>query len=416
MKKIVFGLVAAAFLLLLASEASHAIPAFSRKYQTSCATCHYAAPMLNGFGKAFKNNGYRYPAGTDPEMTKEAPISLGSEGYKRVWPDAIWPSDIPGTSPLALWAIGRVNYAAISDVKWGLEFPHEIEVLYAGTIGDDFSFFGEIELENEDNETEIAFPFALQYDGSPGFHIRMGMVHADPTPNHLKLTRNHYNIASFRSRNGWRFRDMAVGVEVWGAGNGAQERGGYTYRFGIVNGQGITDINPEKDFYGKLTYKIGGLGEIGGTEGGASETSQFYIDNSLTLGAFFYKGTASRGGAKDEDFTVFGGDVDFWHERFILNGALMLMSSDIPNAPSRNSMVYYAQGNYVIYPWLIGLARYEGEDRDTDNDAVKPVNAIIPGITVMARANVKFTLEFKKFLDDANKKNDTFVVQLSFGM
>ncbi|MBI4547158.1 MAG: hypothetical protein HY707_04205 [Ignavibacteriae bacterium] len=416
MKYLVNGFIMIGCLLMFFNEQSWGIPSFSRKYKTSCSTCHYAAPMLNGFGKAFKNNGYRYPAGTDPEMTKEEPVSLGSEAYKKVWPDAIWPSDIPGTSPLAIWAIGRIEYAAISDVKWSLEIPHEIEVLYGGTMGEDFSFFGEIEVENEDNETEIAFPFALQFDYSPAFHIRAGMVHADPTPTHSRLTRNHYNMASFRSRNGWRFRDDHVGLEVWGAGNGADERGGFTYRFGIVNGQGLTDMNPQKDFYGKATYKIGGLGEIGGAEAGASEKSEFYIDNSLTLGGYFYKGTASKTGADDEDFTLFGGDLDFWYDRFIANGALMLMNSKIPNLTDRKSMAYYVQGNYVLYPWLIGLVRYEWEDKDTDIDAVKPVNAVIPGITFMARANIKFILEFKKFLDEANKNNDTFVLQMNFGI
>jgi hypothetical protein len=416
MKKLFsIGLVLGIILTILVQDAQ-AIPAFSRKYKTSCSTCHYAFPMLNAFGKAFKNNGYRYPAGKDPEMTKEDPVSLGSEAYKKVWPDAIWPSDIPGTSPLSVHAVGRINYSALSKVKWEFEIPHEFELLYAGTIGEGFSFFGEIEVENENNETEVAFPFALQYDVSPAFHIRAGMVNADPTPTSLRLTRNHYNIASLRSRNGWRFRDEHVGLEVWGAGNGAGERGGFTYRFGVVNGQGLTDINPEKDLYGKVTYKIGGLGETGGTEGAESQTSQFYIDNSATLGAFFYKGTASKTGAADEDFTVFGGDVDFWYSRFIANGTIMLMNSDIPKTDKRKSLAYYLQGNYVIFPWLIGVVRYEWEDRDTDKDAVKPVNAIIPGITVMARANVKLVFEFKKFLDDANKDNDTFVLQINFGI
>lgn len=416
MKTIVGAFVLVFMLTVLSAEQALGIPSFARKYKTSCSTCHYAAPMLNAFGKAFKNNGYRYPAGTDPEMTKEEPVSLGSEGYKRVWPDAIWPADMPGTSPLGLWAVGRINYDAMSDVKWSLEMPHELEVLYGGTIGENFSFFGELELENEDNETEIAFPFALQYDFSPGFHIRAGMVHADPTPTHLRLTRNHYNIASFRSRNGWRFRDDHTGLEVWGAGNGSGDRGGYTYRFGIVNGQGLTDMNPDKDYYGKVTYKIGGLGETGGTQGAESQTSEFYIDNSLTVGGFFYLGTASKANTNDENFSVVGADVDFWHDRFILNGALMLMNSKITGTADRKSMAYYAQGNYVFYPWLIGLVRYEWEDRDTNSDLVKPVNALIPGVTVMARANVKLMLEFKKFLDEANKKKDTFVLQINFGI
>jgi hypothetical protein len=70
---------------------SYGIPAFSRKYKTSCSTCHYAFPMLNAFGKAFKNHGYRWPGG-DENYVKEEPVSLGVEGYKKVWPDAIWPS------------------------------------------------------------------------------------------------------------------------------------------------------------------------------------------------------------------------------------------------------------------------------------------------------------------------------------
>ena len=416
MKQLLLSLLAVTFLVLVLTEESHSVPSFARKYKTSCSTCHYAFPMLNGFGKAFKNNGYRYPAGQDPEMTKEEPVSLGSEGYKKVWPDAIWPSDIPGTGPFSAHAVGRINYSAMTAVKWEFEFPHELELLYAGTIGEDFSFFGEVEVENEANETEIAFPFALQLDLSPAFHIRAGMVQADPTPTHLRLTRNHFNIASFRSRNGWRFRDEQVGLEFWGAGNGAGERGGFTYRAGVVNGQGISDINPDKDFFGKVTYKIGGLGEVGGTEGAESQNSQFYIDNSFTLGGFFYKGVASRGGSPDENFSVYGGDLDLWYDRFVANAALLFMNSNIPNTDKRKSLVYYAQGNCVIYPWLIGLVRYEWEDKDTDKDAVKPVNAIIPGVTVMARANVKLVFEFKKFLDEANKKNDTFVVQINFGV
>ncbi|OGU76319.1 MAG: hypothetical protein A2V93_06215 [Ignavibacteria bacterium RBG_16_34_14] len=415
MKNFLYSILIITFLITLFTVDSYGIPSFSRKYQTSCSTCHYAFPMLNAFGEAFRNNGYRYPGG-DENYRKEEPVSLGSEGYKRVWPDAIWPADIPGTSPLSALAIGRINYDALANVKWGFEIPHEVEVLYGGTIGEDFSFFGEVEFENENNEIEIAFPFALQYDHSPGLHLRVGMVNADPTPNSLRLTRNHYNIASFRSRNRWRFRDEKVGVELWGAGNSSGGSGGFTYRIGVVNGQGISDMNKEKDIYGRATYKFGGLGEIGGTEGSGSETSQFYIDNSLTLGAFFYKGVASRVGSDDEDFTIYGGDIDFWFERFIVNATVMLMNSDIPDTEKRKSLVYYAQGNYVLFPWLIGLVRYEWEDRDTDSDTVEPVNSIIPGISVIIRANVKFILEFKKFLDEANKKQDSFVLQINFGI
>src|SRR3989441_2871959 len=46
-------------------EASHAIPAFARKYGMKCSACHLAVPGLNQFGQAFKDNGYRMKNGTD---------------------------------------------------------------------------------------------------------------------------------------------------------------------------------------------------------------------------------------------------------------------------------------------------------------------------------------------------------------
>lgn len=89
---------------------AQAIPSYSRKYKTSCSACHYAFPKLNGFGKAFRNNGDRHPAVQYLEMTKEDPVILGAPGYKRVWPDAIWPTGMAGSSPLSVHAIGRIHY------------------------------------------------------------------------------------------------------------------------------------------------------------------------------------------------------------------------------------------------------------------------------------------------------------------
>ncbi|MFQ5604662.1 MAG: hypothetical protein ACE5HS_15435 [bacterium] len=399
--------------VVMSVKDAQAIPAWARKYKTSCSTCHYAYPKLNGFGKAFKNNGYRYPGG-DENYRKEEPTSLGSESYKKVWPDAIWPADIPGGLPIAIQAIGRVNYEPDADIKSTFEFPHELEVLFGGTIGENVSFLGEVEIENEDNENQFAFPFHLQWDFNPRWHIRVGNVSPDPTPEGRRLTRNHYNVASFRSRNRVRLRDEHAGIELWGAGNGAGGRGGYRFQLGVVNGQGRNDANSEKDFYGLLSYKIGGLGVIGGTEGQASETSDFYVDNNLRLGGYFYIGTATKD-AVDEDFQIFGGNFDFWYNRFILNGTLLYMNSELPGTPDRQSLVWYVESNYVIYPWLIGLARFEFTDSDLDVDTPDPVTSLIPAVTIVARANVRFTAEYIIPLDDASKKKDLFVIQAQFG-
>src|SRR6266508_3181528 len=88
-------------IFLLFSVPAMAIPAFARKYETSCQTCHVGFPKLNPFGEAFRLNGYRMPKETE-EQIKIKPVSLGAEAYKRMWPKAIYPGDLPGQVPLAV--------------------------------------------------------------------------------------------------------------------------------------------------------------------------------------------------------------------------------------------------------------------------------------------------------------------------
>ena len=51
---------------VIATQQASAIPAFARKYQTSCATCHNNYPELNDFGEAFKKNGFKFPKDDEP--------------------------------------------------------------------------------------------------------------------------------------------------------------------------------------------------------------------------------------------------------------------------------------------------------------------------------------------------------------
>ena len=80
---------------------AHAIPAFSRMYGTSCATCHLDFPKLNDFGKAFKDAGFKFPK-DDESMVKLPPVMLGAPAQAELWPKAIWPGKIPGLPPIGL--------------------------------------------------------------------------------------------------------------------------------------------------------------------------------------------------------------------------------------------------------------------------------------------------------------------------
>jgi len=55
--RFVHGLVAGGILVLGMAAPAHAVPVFSRKYYTSCGTCHAIFPKLNPYGQAFRLNG-----------------------------------------------------------------------------------------------------------------------------------------------------------------------------------------------------------------------------------------------------------------------------------------------------------------------------------------------------------------------
>ena len=99
---IVFASLAVGFVVFGGGvRTAEAVPAFSRKYKTSCQTCHVVFPKLNPFGEAFRLNGYRMPGETE-ELVKQVPVSLGSEAYEKLWPKMVYPSTLPGNVPLAI--------------------------------------------------------------------------------------------------------------------------------------------------------------------------------------------------------------------------------------------------------------------------------------------------------------------------
>src|SRR5579864_5463645 len=163
-----------------------AVPAFARKYQTSCQTCHIVFPKLNAFGEAFRLRGYRMPGETE-EMVKEKPVSLGSPAYKRLWPQAVWPGEVSSSVPLALNVkMADVNLSSHNDngtvttVNNDFQFPQEVNIFGAGTLGDHVSYLAELTFgENPDGSATIELEHArLDFDSPFGpedlFHFRLG--------------------------------------------------------------------------------------------------------------------------------------------------------------------------------------------------------------------------------------------------
>ena len=127
-----FRMSAAVALVVLFSIEADAIPAFARKYETSCMTCHTAFPKLNAFGEGFRRRGYRMPSGGFD--VKQAPVSMGAPAWKRIWPNAIWPSEIPATAPISFvvpFAANKTQEGLAN--KLDFAFPEGLQMVFGGT-------------------------------------------------------------------------------------------------------------------------------------------------------------------------------------------------------------------------------------------------------------------------------------------
>jgi hypothetical protein len=84
--------------VLFAIEQAGAIPAFARKYNMSCNTCHQPIPRLKPYGDDFARNGFQLEGNEPPRafretgdedllLMRELPLAIRLEGYARWLPE-----------------------------------------------------------------------------------------------------------------------------------------------------------------------------------------------------------------------------------------------------------------------------------------------------------------------------------------
>ncbi len=375
-----------------------AIPAFARKYHTACSTCHLAFPVRNGFGDAFRNNGYRFPDSTDEEMVKEEPIKLGSDAYKKLFPKAIWPSDMPNMPSLGFLA--RVDASLPKDRVTGKyrdsEINEELGIFFGGTITEQISYFGDFSITPESASLgRIVFLWNFR----PGISLAAGTV---GFPEQFDLISS--NAADGPDGFAAQLPNPNKGVELRLAGNFGNN-GGYTFVAGVgrnsqtdgnshegeVSGGSFADTR-----YARATVKFGGTGAMSGS-GGELGNQYIGLDNSITIGANIYN--SSRGGNVNAESYTYGltknaysGDIkiNYGNLRLIAQYAHFceVIDADGTNWGARNALSL--EGDYWIFPWLFGVFRYEHMKDKLNGEYTK----LIPGIGVLLRPNVKIGIQY----------------------
>ena len=441
-----------------------AVPAFARKYQTSCQTCHVVFPKLNPFGEAFRLNGYRMPAETE-EQIKETPVSLGSEAYKKTWPSMVYPSTIPGHVPLAINIKLADVYASETDgtsrtiTRNDFQFPQEINLFAAGTFGEKFGYLAELTFENGAGVSIERAQLTANSVGGPehAVNFKVGFFAPDLEDGfHEMWLMTNNGIDSLFTYNpvgpqggtstaeegaGISLPENVKGIEFYGV---AKHRLFYT--LGVTDGLGQVSTDPTsnpqslgndphstKDWYARIDYKFGGMGLDGDTTGKTLPTEN-WRENSVRVGLLGYHGSGD-----DVAFHLFDDTgtptfdvIDRRYDRLglyvswlwrdlnlfgvYLHGKDDLTVTDLGTAavtqpnPTYNS--WFVQGDYVIRPPFQVSLRYEDvSPGDPSASSLRVGNA---NFTYLIVANIKLMLEYQRDLHVSQNYNAAAVLRFAF--
>ncbi len=379
------ALLVAATVLLLAGQAQ-AIPAFARRYETSCQTCHIAFPKLTPFGEAFRRNAYRFPGGGDTTAEKEEPLALGNDAMKDRWPAAVWPGQFARQLPLSLLIDGKATFGpepeghghgaamagmAMSDghnehaTALGTLGGH-VGLRAGGTFGDIGGYFASVDVGgHEPIAVERSFA-VLTPAGPTALHVRVGRfepelhgvsIHRGIFNHQLRLTTNTVQLNTFSpemSATGLELSGVVAGRAAWAVG-------------AVENAPASTSAR--KDFYGRVEGKLGGmrLDGLDATAGGAA-----WSERSLSLGFSAWSG---RSGLldntgmpiHDDDFLRIGVDLHAIFDDLLLDVVGVRQSHNQPTAATGKKMnidMAFAELTWMVNAVFVPTLRFEGSSLD----------------------------------------------------
>lgn len=428
------------FFLVNQTPRTDAIPAFARKYQTACSTCHSNYPELNDFGEAFKKNGFKFPK-DDDSFVKEAPVMLGAKAQKEAFPKAVYPGEIPGSIPIGLRYSGFATFNSKQPVALGfvprsdLFTPNTFTMIAAGSFGDNISFWIDDDISAGGSGADgglgdgyIKFNDLGHYLHLPkdALNMRFGQFELDlPFSQARTVNLSDYDIfdqtSSIGTLPGSTNNPLALGtpqrgIEIGGYPNDGNFEWSATFLNGNNDG---TAIRNSKDVYIRVSQRFNLERDPNvRKEIRASGPTGPHDHTSLRVGAFYYYGrnalnldqTAFPGfGIINEPFYRAGADVRFKYRKLEVY-ALGMHARDNNLFPNTTTMGFdpapavtfsggFAEAEYWFYPWVIGIMRYDVVNSPTDFlNGVSARNTrgrMSPGIQFLVRDNIKAEFEYQ---------------------
>lgn len=406
---------------------AHAIPAFARRYRTTCASCHTAAPKLNAVGEAFRLNGYRLRE-FDEALGRDAGLPLGDEGWRDLWPDGIWPGEIPSGPPISL----RVQADVVSiprgrpDAGLHFRFPRDVYLLSGASLGDGLAGFIEMEGNAEEGvrvlQARLTFTQLFRRIPRGALQLTVGRTNpflfsfADRQIDRAAIMPfgwQGYRVADLRlstasgadtiaSLNRARIGGLGAGFELHGFLGGR-----FAYGVGVLQGAdpSQSDNNNHKDVYARVRYKWGGLRLDGTYEDGGRPpvgSGGQRWDRSLILEAFAYGGEEPATSARADRYLASGLNLRWLNGPLDLGVGTVVRRDDDPWGIGQAAEMrsHFAKGEYYVWPWFAFSAKAEalrarsaGARRAGYVRGAEDQLRFAPGVIALIRQNVRFAAE-----------------------
>jgi hypothetical protein len=370
-----------ALVVATVSIPAQAIPAFARKYGTSCTTCHTVFPKLTPFGESFRRNGYRFP-GVDSDYVKQEVVTLTpkAQGVEDYVMAAIPPLSF-GFNGQMVFHPDRNSSGGIADngaVVIGKDLVQEGHVWTGGSFSDTITYFGEITFANDGT---IAVEHAqLHLNDLVGpkhaVNLRIGRGYSSLTsfsPHSSYLNDQIMPSSGLTGLNGagtsWNVFDKFNGLEATGVVGGR-----FGYSLGLNAGNSF-DIRSMENFYGHVGFKVGGMALDGEGESTVKDAMRPWEETALTIDLWGYRAISSANytvAAADDtklldSATVGGVNLRLQFDSLELNaGGSYESHTHVTPDPMGATLGFggslvqtYAELSYLVQPWFVPAVRFE---------------------------------------------------------
>ncbi len=383
MKKIITVCIMLAGFLMVPADLE-AIPAFSRKHQLACNQCHSAWPLLNEFGRTFKENGYRLD---------RAPRTTADPGDVVIDDRLV----LPGVLPMSFRVQGRPFVKRNTDQRYRMQVVHELELYVADSAVDNYSYFANLEAEDEAGwEVELS-------DLVAGWHPRaqvnfLGgygpLTFADPfnTFASRRLTQDRPSPNGARFQSGYRFRDETPFATFYG------RAGELFYSASAGTGAGDPAGTDRKDYLFRAAYDLPGGVSIGG----------FSLIGDKQLAA----------PARIQQYSRAGADLQVDSHGFTVNALWYRAKEDLTTTlGSQKNAAWYFQTLYVTptpVP-VVPVFRYESVQ---SNSGLASTQSVALALIAYVRGNINVSVDYTKQtkVPPGALKSNRFSVMFMFTM